>query len=122
MPMPAPWRSTLLAAAVLVLAACSSPQPPRGARGPDAGTAAAGGTAAGSRASSAGGERGAPSRPGPTSSRGGYYMDDGPGDAPPPDLAAIPDAVPRHEPLLTRPARPYSVNGRQYTPMPQHAP
>ncbi|MGD9946044.1 MAG: septal ring lytic transglycosylase RlpA family protein, partial [Burkholderiaceae bacterium] len=66
--------------------------------------------------------RGAPSRPGPTSSRGGYYMDVGPGDAPPPDLAAIPDAVPRHEPLLPRTARPYSVFGRQYTPMAQLAP
>ncbi|MFP5405097.1 MAG: molybdopterin cofactor-binding domain-containing protein, partial [Gammaproteobacteria bacterium] len=33
---------------------------------------------------------------------GGYYLDDGPGDSPPPDLDAIPDAVPRPEPVLAR--------------------
>src|SRR4051812_26979982 len=29
-----------------------------------------------------------------TSRGGGYYLDDGPGDSPPPDLDSIPDAVP----------------------------
>jgi rare lipoprotein A len=44
-------------------------------------------------------------------------MDDGPGDNPPADLASLPDAVPRFEPLNPRTARPYVVFGRQYTPM-----
>ena len=48
---------------------------------------------------------------------GGYYRDDGPGCAPPADLHAIPDAVPRLEPLLPRTARPYVVFGREYRPM-----
>lgn len=48
---------------------------------------------------------------------GGYYLDDGPGDAPPPDLDAIPDAVPRAEPVRERNSRPYTVFGRQYRPM-----
>src|SRR5258706_6254069 len=30
---------------------------------------------------------------------GGYYLDDGPGDNPPPNLDQIPDAVPKREPL-----------------------
>ncbi len=38
--------------------------------------------------------------PAPAPSRGGaYYKDDGPGTAPPPDMAAIPDAVPKVERL-----------------------
>lgn len=48
---------------------------------------------------------------------GGYYQDDGPGDHPPADLAAIPDAVPRWEPLNKSANRPYSVFGREYVPM-----
>jgi len=47
---------------------------------------------------------------------GGYYKDDGPGDAAPPDLAAIPDAVPRNEPLHRFANRPYQVFGRDYVP------
>jgi len=50
-------------------------------------------------------------------SRGGYYLDDGPGQNPPADLDAIADAVPRWEPLNRGTARPYSVMGRNYTPM-----
>jgi rare lipoprotein A len=53
--------------------------------------------------------------PGPR--RGGYYKDDGPGDNPPPDLAAIPDAVPRAEPLHRFANRPYEVFGRSYKPL-----
>lgn len=48
---------------------------------------------------------------------GGYYLDDGPGENPPPNLDAIPDAVPRVEPLHTGASRPYTVMGRSYTPM-----
>ncbi|MCX7627861.1 MAG: septal ring lytic transglycosylase RlpA family protein [Methylophilaceae bacterium] len=54
--------------------------------------------------------------------KGGYYLDDGPGDNPPPDLDAIPDAVPRVEPLLARANRPYVALGRSYTPMTEYQP
>src|SRR5690606_39070636 len=54
--------------------------------------------------------------------RGGYYLDDGPGDNPPANLDRIPDAVPRVEPLVPGTLRPYSVMGRSYVPMTQLAP
>lgn len=53
---------------------------------------------------------------------GGYYLDDGPGDNPPADLASVPDAVPRLEPMHRGAARPYVVMGREYTPMTRLAP
>lgn len=49
--------------------------------------------------------------------KGGYYLDDGPGDNPPADLDSIPDAVPRDEPLRQANMRPYAALGRSYTPM-----
>ena len=48
---------------------------------------------------------------------GGYYLDDGPGDNPPPNLVALPDAVPRDEPLRKANMRPYVALGKSYTPM-----
>src|SRR5512137_2349942 len=58
---------------------------------------------------------GAPSvAPPPGSSK--YYLDDGPGDKAPANLDAIPDAVPRPEPLHRFANRPYSVFGREYVP------
>ena len=48
---------------------------------------------------------------------GGYYLDDGPGDNPPPNLAALPDAVPWDEPLRKANMRPYIALGKSYTPM-----
>jgi rare lipoprotein A len=65
---------------------------------------------------------GASKAPGSTSRGGGYYLDDGPGDNPPPDIAGIPDAVPRLEPLHRGSARPYVVMGRSYAPMTALAP
>jgi rare lipoprotein A len=53
---------------------------------------------------------------------GGYYLDDGPGANPPANLDAIPDAVPRTEPLRAATTRPYTVMGRAYTPMTTLAP
>jgi rare lipoprotein A len=47
---------------------------------------------------------------------GGYYLDDGPGANPPANIDAIPDAVPRLEPLHRFANRPYSVLGRDYVP------
>ena len=55
--------------------------------------------------------------PGPTSRRGAYYMDDGPGNEPAPDHRNIPNAQPKREPLLARANRPYVVFGRSYQPM-----
>ncbi|MGQ0750256.1 MAG: septal ring lytic transglycosylase RlpA family protein [Betaproteobacteria bacterium] len=48
---------------------------------------------------------------------GRYYLDDGPGPNPPPDIDGIPNAVPRMEPLHRGAARPYTVMGRSYVPM-----
>lgn len=53
---------------------------------------------------------------------GGYYLDDGPGDHPPSDIYAIPDAVPRVETLLARANKPYIALGNGYTPMTQFMP
>lgn len=48
---------------------------------------------------------------------GGYYKDDGPGDALPENLAATPNAVPRFEPLHRFANNPYTALGRDYVPM-----
>lgn len=53
---------------------------------------------------------------------GGYYLDDGPGANAPANIDAIPDAVPKIEPLSRGSMRPYAVMGRNYTPMTQLAP
>lgn len=53
---------------------------------------------------------------------GGYYKDDGPGDNPPPDLDAIPDATPRVEPLHRFANRPYSALGQDFVPATTIAP
>lgn len=70
------------------------------------------------------GKRDAPAEaaPAPASARGAYYKDDGPGASPPPDLAAIPDATPRAEPLHRFANRPYQVFGRDYVPLTRIAP
>ena len=62
--------------------------------------------------------------PPPASStpRGAYYKDDGPGANPPPDLTAVPDAVPRAEPLHRFANRPYQVFGKDYVPVSALAP
>ena len=51
------------------------------------------------------------------SGRGGYYLDDGPGDKIPGGLEKTPDAAPRVEPFSPRANRPYSVFGTTYTPV-----
>lgn len=53
----------------------------------------------------------------PQARGGGYYMDDGPGDNIPPDIARIPDAVPRIEPHNPANFRPYSVLGQRFVPV-----
>lgn len=58
-----------------------------------------------------------PELPKAGSGRGGYYQDDGPGDAPPANLHDVPDAVVRAEPYSRYANRPYVVFGKKYTPM-----
>jgi rare lipoprotein A len=53
----------------------------------------------------------------PPQGPGGYYMDDGPGDRIPPDLASIADAQPKLEPLSRFANRPYEALGRRYVPL-----
>jgi rare lipoprotein A len=59
---------------------------------------------------------------GTTPKRAGYYQDDGPPDRVPADIAAIPDAVPRVEPLHRATSKPYTALGRSYTPLTGDAP
>ena len=69
------------------------------------------------------GSAGSPSSPSttpPVAQRrsGAYYQDDGPGENPPPNLEATPDAVPTAEPPLKSASnRPYVVFGKTYTPL-----
>jgi rare lipoprotein A len=53
---------------------------------------------------------------------GGYYLDDGPGANPPANIDSIADAVPKVEPLHRGTSRPYTVMGKNYTPMTALAP
>jgi len=57
-----------------------------------------------------------PSRP------GGYYLDDGPGSNPPANLDAVPDAIPKIEPINKYTSRPYAVLGHAYKPYTQLTP
>ena len=52
----------------------------------------------------------------PATGSGGYLAGDGPGADVPPNLDAIPDAVPKAEPLHRYANRPYSALGKTYTP------
>jgi rare lipoprotein A len=53
---------------------------------------------------------------------GGYYLDDGPGDNPPANIEAIPDATPKVEVFLDRANKPYMALGNSYTPMTKFTP
>jgi rare lipoprotein A len=87
----------LCAAASLVASCASAPRPPavdREAKAPPV----------------------APAPAPPPRRGGGYYLDDGPGDGPTPDLERIPDAQPRAEPLARFANNPYVVFGKEYVP------
>lgn len=107
---PQSWlRLLALVAPALILAACgSAPQKPAAPDSLPTVSSVAPKTAA---------RRNLPALPAAGSGRGGYYMDDGPGDAPPDDLLAIPDAEPRIEPYSKTGNRPYVVFGQRYTPI-----
>ena len=53
----------------------------------------------------------------PSKKGGGYYLDDGPGDNPPENIDAIPDATPKVEPFYARANQPYIALDNKYTPM-----
>jgi rare lipoprotein A len=90
-------RIAILLMAALLLASCSTTQrrssTPSSSPGPSAPSSGA---------------------PSPSSK---YYLDDGPGTAPSnAQLDAVPDAVPRLEPLHRAATRPYTVLGHDYVP------
>jgi rare lipoprotein A len=53
----------------------------------------------------------------PSKKGGGYYLDDGPGDHPPENIDAIPDATPKVEPFNARANQPYMALDNKYIPM-----
>ncbi|KQV88740.1 hypothetical protein ASD15_26055 [Massilia sp. Root351] len=94
-------------AALLALAGCgSAPQQPAPAARPPA-----------AKAPPKPQEAGVPVLPPANSGRGGYYQDDGPGENPPSNLMATPDAEVRNEPPNPRNSKPYVVFGKTYTPI-----
>jgi rare lipoprotein A len=108
------WRIIALVSIASALAACgSAPKPST-----DIADAAprTQGTAA-KRTSN-----GHPVLPPAGSGRGGYYLDDGPGDDIPEGLLSMPDPEPRVEPYSTRGNRPYVVFGVRYVPFTDERP
>lgn len=102
------WTIRLASVALLLLAGCStlpSPPPSPATEPAAARPAVKPAVAAKSRLPAAG------------SGRGGYYQDDGPGEAAPENLDAIPDAEPKVEPYALRGNKPYVVFGKTYTPL-----
>ena len=105
-------RSLLVMIAVLVLSACSTTKPGEkqqsaapvvdAVAGPSGKTGRSASAVTGSAA--------------PVAGSGGYLAGDGPG-ADAPNLDAIPDAVPKAEPLHRYANRPYSALGKTYTPL-----
>lgn len=67
-------------------------------------------------------EKPLPTLPAANSGRGGYYQNDGPGDAPPAGLYEVPDAEPKIEPLARTGNKPYVVFGKTYTPLTDDSP
>jgi rare lipoprotein A len=61
-------------------------------------------------------------QPKESNNKGGYYLDDGPGDNTSIDIASIPDAQPRTEKLLVSSNKPYQALGQKYIPMKTYAP
>ncbi|GGB98396.1 lipoprotein [Oxalicibacterium flavum] len=94
----------LSALTLLLLAGCSTTPPSSSSSGKPAQTA-------GSTKSS-----GYPALPAAGSGRGGYYLDDGPGDNIPEGLMEVADAEPRIEPYSKRGNSPYVVFGKRYVP------
>lgn len=62
------------------------------------------------------GPRGAPPPGAAPAKKGGYYLDDGPGDNPPANLDAIPNVTPKAERLARGANRPYVALGKEFVP------
>lgn len=107
------WRSLSCLASCVVLAACST-VPYEGPAAPRADSPAAKPTPL--PVPGPGGQGGTAKK------GGGYYKDDGPGEEVPPNLADIPDAQPRVEPLRAAANRPYNALGSTFTPLQQLQP
>lgn len=106
-------KSLLVVFAALAISACSTPQgPAEKQQGAAPVVDAASGPGKSARTSS-GGTSGAA----PVSGGGGYLSGDGPGADTPANLDAIPDAVPKAEPLHRYANRPYTALGKTYTPL-----
>jgi rare lipoprotein A len=117
--MNAMLRASTLAALTLLLAACASAPPADVISRPPAATP----HPADTRPAPATPAQPAPApMPSVTKKGGGYYKDDGPGDNPPPDMASIPDAQPKAEPLHRFANRPYAALGQNYVPKQELAP
>jgi rare lipoprotein A len=110
------WLTCAACASALLLGACGTVRPPA-AVAPEAGGRPATQAAPAARTANP-----APALPPAGSGRGGYYLDDGPGEAPPPNLEAIPNAEPKVEPYSTRGNKPYVVFGKTYTPVTDNLP
>lgn len=54
--------------------------------------------------------------------KGGYYLDDGPGENPPADIDSIPDAQLKSEKPFVRSNQPYTALGKKYIPMTSYTP
>ncbi len=96
---------------VSLLAACSSA--PKTASKPAPATSAA--PMANAKATLA--TNTAPNLPKANSGRGGYYLDDGPGEDIPPDLESTVDPIPVIENYSRTGNKPYVVFGKTYTPL-----
>ena len=97
--LPSHGRLAAFGLAMLLAACASTPQGTRGSANPNAGTTS---------------PMAAAIPPAPASER------DGPEARPPPDLAAVPDAEPKLEPIRDGgPNKPYAIAGREYVPITQ---
>ncbi|GAA5165412.1 septal ring lytic transglycosylase RlpA family protein [Viridibacterium curvum] len=118
-------KSLLLAALVLLLSACAStpgpvetrPAPPARSAPPTSPTPAPAPVTSPAPATRPVPPPANPGNEPSTPGKGGYYLDDGPGANPPADMASIPDAQPRKEPLHPRANRPYVALGQSFTPL-----
>ena len=114
--------SLLALASTAIIAGCSSvPSAPQSSQSSQSSPPAASKPAPVNPIANANPNRQAP-MPAAGSGRGGYYQDDGPGENPPENLLAIPDAEPKIEPIRPSTSRPYVVFGKTYTPLASNEP